>query len=227
MRNTKKTNILNALNTAYKFIFFQMRSSINNITMYSENKESSTSSIEAEFIELRESLAFNFTNMTKGLYQFVDALSTAQYPGDDPFYKSFTTFDVFIMSARESSLFANYDQQFGLQLPSGAYLRIPTTIFDNIRAQVSKDEEFKIRSVIWTENPYVFSDYHSGAVTNLMSLAILDSDGVQLSFNMLDPIVLFLPLSNVTRNYNIEYVCCKGFNHSHKLNITRKTQGKS
>ena len=93
----QKVNILHALDTAYKFLFFQMRSSINKIVMYSEKREDLTSSIEAEFMELRESLAFNFTNMTKGLYQFVDALSTAQYPGEDPFYKKLTTFEVFVV----------------------------------------------------------------------------------------------------------------------------------
>ncbi len=218
----EKANILAAVDCIIKFVYQSLRETIFAFYVLDEARRSGDQEVEANYTERREELAGQVITMRDGLYRFASAISTAQYPGDSPYYVAVDTFVLFVSAVREETMFQDLGGSLGLQLDSSSgYVKLPTNVLSSVRKSVSYNGEFKIRAVKWTESPYVFSDYHAEVSTPLYSLALLDSNGTTLSLNLTEPIVFFLPLINATKNFPSDRLMCKYFDDSTRMNVTR------
>ncbi len=217
----ERENVLSAVDSVIKFVYHRLRQTIYEFYLLGEaRKGTDDPEVEANFTARRQQLVGTVLVLRNGLYNFAASISTTQYPGDDPYTSTQDTFELFINAVQEATLFSDLGGSLGLKLGS-AYVRLPINVLDSVRNTVSYNEEFKIRAIKWTENPYVFSDFHSEVSTPVYSLTLLDSNGSALSLNLTDPVVFFLPLANVTKNFPADKLTCKYFNDSMRANVTQ------
>ena len=151
-------------------------------------------------------------------------ISILTFPGTEALIQKTTSFEVFLSSERSDDIFSGMGKELAIE-PSSSFgiLKLPKSIFNSLKAKVLANGEFKIRLVKWTQDPFIFSDYHSVVCTNVLSIAILDSNGTELDFNITDPIIMLLPIVNQTLNYQDDFVQCMCFNDSNQINITSNT----
>eukprot|EP01022_Parablepharisma_sp_SALTPOND_P032964 TRINITY_DN87968_c2_g1_i1.p1 TRINITY_DN87968_c2_g1~~TRINITY_DN87968_c2_g1_i1.p1 ORF type:complete len:2564 (+),score=195.91 TRINITY_DN87968_c2_g1_i1:1053-8744(+) len=217
----EKENLFNAIDAVIKYAYYHLRQNIYEFYVLGESRKQYSVNVEAQYTAVRNTLAETIMGIRNGLYRLVDAISSAQHPDSKPFSATYDSFEVLVTAETEDRLFGNLDGALAIQTKSGkGFIKIPRTVLDSVRDRVSNNEEFKIRIVRWTENPYVFSDYHSEVCTSVYSMALLDSNSTVLSLNLSEPIVFFLPFSNLTKNFPTDIIRCKYFNSSYYSNVT-------
>ena len=216
----ERLNMFTALDYAMKYLLFQLRKVIYQFYVLGESRTISDQ-FKAEYTAERASISDLILAMRNSLYRLGDSISRGIYPGDEPYSRSFETFEVFIGAVTEASLFNSIGNSLAVRLPgSEGHVLLPADVLLNLRGRVEKDEEFKIRAVGWNQNPYLFSDFHSEVCSMVYNFALLDSQGQELVLNLTSPIVYFLPLANITRESKDEFVKCKYFNSTLVQNQT-------
>ena len=219
----QKSTIISAIDVAIQFIFFHIKDELSNFFILNENASLLNPVFAANFTEARNKLVNLIMPIRTGLYNFLNRISISQYPGGTAFTQKGNSFEVFLTSERVDELFAYYGKEFAIK-PSITFgaIKFPPTVVESLKANITTKGEFKIRLVQWFQDPFIFSNYHSVVCTNVLSMALLDSNGTELSLNLSDPIIMLLPIINISMNYPTDYVKCMYFNNSNKENVTSR-----
>lgn len=219
LQSYEKQDVINAIDVTMQFFYYAFRNSV--IAINNMMKSTNDPFVKMLYIEKREIISSVILTLTESLYHFCDMISVAQYPGAAAFIQTQKTFEVFISSENAIQIFANLGKDFGI-MPSNTFgtIRFPESALNSLRQNITIDGEFKIRLVKWTENPYIFSEHESEIFSSLMSFSLLDSNSTQLTLNLTEPIVMLLPLSNITKNLYDVPVKCMQFSEANTMNIS-------
>jgi len=221
LEDSEKANLFEGIDVAFQYTYYHLRHNIYEFYVLGESRDKTSLNIEAKYYEKRRELQNIVMVLRDSLFKLTDAISLSQHPGVAPYQNEFASFEIFVTAEREDALFEELGGTFAIQMRSGkGFIKFPRNILESVRDSVSINEEFKIRLVRWSENPYVFSTYHTQILTSVYSMAVLDANGMPLTLNLSQPIVFFLPTSNLTKNFERESVICKYFNNTHKINGT-------
>ena len=224
LEDTDKEDVLKAIDAVMNYLYVRLRDNMREL--YKLKSETANGpSYAALYAESRARYSELTMRVRNGLYRFLNAISSAQYPTDTALYKKYTTFELLLTSERESDMFSSLGDTLAIEIPgSSGFVKIPSNFLDSVRDKIPYNTEFKIRLVKWVENPYIFSEYQSEIISSVMSMAILDSNGNEVRLNLTEPIVFFLPKSNMTKNFpENEKILCKYFNDSKRVNVTIRT----
>lgn len=212
----ERKNVYKATDFVVKYVHFHLRKNIYQYYAFSENYESFSKLQRVQHFEMRENLFNTVKVLRDSLYRFVDASSVSHFTSDVPFYLEYDTFEIFLASVVEDSIFEALGDSLGIQFKSGGYFKLPTAVLKNIRKEVSVNEEFKVRVVKWKENPFIFSEYHSEVCTPVFGFALLNANSTPIALTTSSPIVFFIPITSLTKNFPENPVRCMHFNEKHR-----------
>jgi len=218
LENFEKNNVLKALDAVVKYVYYHIRQDIYEFYLLGELMETLGDQQVAQYNEMRNTFATEILRIKNALNRFIDAISLVQYPLTSPYIVEHDTFEVFLSSELEESMFTGLGNSLAIQLRSGdGYIKIPSSILNTMRKEVSINEEFKIKIVKWKENPYLFSEYHSGVCTPVFNFALMNSDSKLIDMELREPIVFFAPISKAIKNLADEPVRCMYFNEKNQI----------
>lgn len=221
LNEDEKDTVLKAFDSTISYIFYHLKTYIYQYYLLIDFQTMSPE-YNVQYSEFRELMAKYVMDVRNSLYQFSNLISIAQFAGDSPFKKKYRSFEIFLHAELPETINNNLGPGMGIQLPSEkTFIKIPNNLLDSIAGEVSPGEEFMIRIINWFDNPYLFSTYHPEVITSVQNIAFLNCNGSELFVNVTDPIIVFLPVSNWTKNFPDDRVKCKVFNDTQQVNVTR------
>ena len=224
----QKSSIIDAIDVAIQFIFYSLKKDILEFSSLNDKANLLYPYLYANFIEKRNVLANLILPVRSAFYSFLDKISISQFPGAAAFTQKGSSFEIFISSERVDELFVNLGKEFAIQLSTSfGTIKFPKSILDTLTSNITVNGEFKLRIVNWLQDPFIFSDFHSVVCTNVLSMAILDSNGTELHLNLTEPMIFLLPLTNQSMNFPNDYVKCMYFNNSQKVNNSMRVPVKT
>lgn len=218
LEDFEKSNVFKALDAVIKYTHYHIRQDIYEFYLLGELLETLGDQQVAEYNEMRKGLSSEVLKVRNALYRFTEAVSLVQYPLANPYSVEYDSFEVFLSAELEESMFVKLGDSLAIQLRSGDdFIKIPPSILDTMRKEISINEEFKIRIIKWKENPYLFSDYHSEVCTPLFNFAIMNSNSTLLDMDLTEPIVFLTPMSKSMKNLPSEAIRCMYFNDKKEI----------
>eukprot|EP00826_Nyctotherus_ovalis_P048005 TRINITY_DN5613_c0_g2_i1.p1 TRINITY_DN5613_c0_g2~~TRINITY_DN5613_c0_g2_i1.p1 ORF type:complete len:1340 (+),score=431.61 TRINITY_DN5613_c0_g2_i1:77-4096(+) len=218
LEDFEKTNVFRALDAVIKYVYYHIRQDIYEFYLLAELAETLTEQQVAQFNEMREGFSTEVLKIRDALYRFANAVSLVQYPLTSPYSVEHDTFEIFLSAELEEPMFKKLGDMLAIQLRSGSdFIRIPSSILDKMRKEVTINEEFKIRIIKWKENPYLFSEYHSEVCTPLFNFAVMNSNSTLIDMDLDEPIVFFAPISKAMKNLPTEAVRCMYFDNTNQI----------
>jgi len=229
MTESDKDLILRSFDTSLSFLLFRLKSSIFWYYVFAEARNRSKE-YSAQYSTLKEQTGDYIMEIRNSLYEFLLKMTVGQFTGQPPFKKAYTLFEVFINADLNETLYSIYEDILTIDLPSGTtYMKIPMNLLESVKDKVTRGEEFMIKIINWFENPYIFSKYTSQIFTSVHSFTVLNSNLTELDLRLTNPAVVFLPISNLTKDFDYENIKCREFNglftsSSTKKEIIKETQ---
>ena len=221
MGEEDKVNILKGIDAVVKCLLRHMKNEIYLYYLLHDKKQVSEE-YEVEYVKKREEMSGFVLRVRNSLYSFLNMISVGYYAGDSAFRKKFDTFEVFVVAETKDTMFADLGNSLAIQLPSETGLvRVPQSLINDLSGHISTGEEFMLRVVNWFESPYVFSTSNPEVYTSVQNVAILTNNATEISLSLSEPIILFLPATNWTKNFPQEKIKCKMLDATTQTNVTR------